>query len=238
MMTVHHSVTTYTMRIHYCLQHSHAEPVCFLKINVDAFLVHCSQNAITDFSIIQFGHLTSLVLLVTLLSCSWKLIQNSISRHFCKDISYRQRSVLHAINTVSYQLTELFCTSLSRPTLWDPWGFNNDNSVLKYQFLNRESYWILMVLLSQPHCMQANGLALQHWEGVCSATHYNRSCVQYTFKKLPTIFYTVVCCKTTPISYIHNFSVLFDCKLHELSLKSIGFTLINFLPFARSTVKN
>jgi len=41
---------------------SHTEPVCFLKINVGAFLVYYSQNAITD-------QLISLVLLVTLLSC-------------------------------------------------------------------------------------------------------------------------------------------------------------------------
>jgi len=50
----------------------------FLKINVGAFLVHCSQNAITDSSIIQFGHLTSLVLLVTLLSCISAAAGNSV----------------------------------------------------------------------------------------------------------------------------------------------------------------
>jgi len=141
---------SYTVQIHR-LQCSHA-----------VLWVHswCIVHKMISPSSMQSGHLTSLVLLVTLLSYintaagnSFKILFLGI---FAKILSiYRQKSVLYAINTFSYQLTEL--TILRWPTLWDSQGFSKDNSALKYQFLNRESYWILMVLLSQPHCTQANG---------------------------------------------------------------------------------
>jgi len=90
-MSVHHSVSIY---IHYCLQHSHAEPVCFL--NIGAFLLtKCYwflHHPVWTFNFTGAAcHLYK--------HCSWKLIQNSISRHFCKDISYWRRSVLNILTT-------------------------------------------------------------------------------------------------------------------------------------------
>jgi len=83
--SVHHSVSIYTVRIHYRLQRSHAEPVCFLKSNVGACILGIAI-VLTDFSIIQFGHLTSLVLLVTLLSCSWNSFKILFLRILAIDI--------------------------------------------------------------------------------------------------------------------------------------------------------
>jgi len=52
-VVMHHNVSIDTDIAQ--LQRSHAEPICFLKsyCNVGAFLAYCTQNAITDFSIIQ-----------------------------------------------------------------------------------------------------------------------------------------------------------------------------------------
>jgi len=63
------------------------------------------------------GHLTSLVLLVTLLSCISAAAGNAFKiLHFCTKILaiYIQRSVLHAIiASYSYQLTKLYCAAYS-----------------------------------------------------------------------------------------------------------------------------
>jgi len=76
------------------------------------------------------------------------LIQNSILRHLHKYYIYREKSVLHAINTFSYHILHLYTISeIHKASARTILHWNS------YQFLNRESYWILVVQLSQPHCI-------------------------------------------------------------------------------------